>query len=97
MTGVIPLTASKSQILDVVLGGQNIRLDVMQRRTGVFMDVWQNNNLVVSNAICLTNTFIVRAPYLGLPGDFAFIDMQGSDDPDYTGLGSRWLLYYQGT
>lgn len=96
MTGVIPLTAARSQSLNATLDGQTIRLDVMQRRSGLFMNVWQGGSLVVSNAICLTNTFIVRAPYLGLPGDFAFFDMQGSDDPDYTGLGSRWLLYYSG-
>lgn len=96
MSGVIPLTATKSQILNIILGGINIRLDLLQRRSGIFMNVWQNDNLIVSNAICLTNTFIVRAPHLGLPGDFAFFDMQGNDDPDYTGLGLRWLLYYSG-
>ncbi|WP_321900039.1 hypothetical protein [Paraburkholderia heleia] len=28
------------------------------------------------------------------PGDLAFMDMQGADDPQYTGLGSRWLLVW---
>ncbi|MCP1257899.1 phage baseplate plug family protein [Acetobacter lambici] len=29
-----------------------------------------------------------------LPGDLAFADTQGTQDPDYTGLGSRFVLVY---
>lgn len=96
MAGIIPISPTPNQTFSVVLGGENIRIALYQRRTGVFMDVSKNDIRVVSGAICRTGTFIVRAPYLGLPGDFAFIDMQAMDDPDYTGFGSRFLLYYSG-
>lgn len=96
MSGLIPLSATPSQTLNVVLGGQNIRIDVQQRRTGVYLNVWQNDTQVVAGALAVTGTYIIRADYLGLPGDFAFIDLQGSDDPDYSGFGSRWVLYYSG-
>ncbi|MDL2169829.1 phage baseplate plug protein [Asaia sp. HumB] len=96
MAGIIPLAATPSQTLNVVLSGQNIRLDVQQRRTGIYLNVWQNETQVVSGTLALTGTYIVRAAYLGLPGDFAFIDLQGSDDPDYSGFGTRWFLFYSG-
>lgn len=96
MTGIIPLTATPYQTLNIVLDGQNIRLDVQQRRTGIYLNVWLNDVQVVAGALALTDTYIVRADYLGLPGDFAFIDLQGSDDPDYSGFGTRWFLFYSG-
>ena len=37
---------------------------------------------------------IVRDTYLGFLGDLAFFDLQGEDDPYYTGLGDRWVLGY---
>lgn len=96
MTGIIPLTSTPNQTINVSLSGQNVRLDILQRRTGVYVGVWRNDVRIVSNALALTNTYIIRADYLGLPGDFAFIDLQGSEDPDYRGFGTRWFLFYSG-
>jgi hypothetical protein len=36
----------------------------------------------------------VRDEYLGFIGDLAFFDTQGMTDPDWTGLGSRYILGY---
>lgn len=96
MAGVVPLVATKNQSLTVYLGGQSVRIDVQQRRTGVYLNIYLNDVRKVAGALALTNTYIVRADYLGLPGDFAFIDLQGSDDPNYAGFGSRWFLVYSG-
>ena len=37
---------------------------------------------------------IVRDLYLGFVGDFIWFDTQGSSDPIYMGLGSRFILVY---
>lgn len=37
---------------------------------------------------------IVRSAYLGFIGDLAFIDTQGTSDPIYAGLGTRFQLVY---
>lgn len=29
-----------------------------------------------------------------MSGDIAFFDTQGTSDPEYTGLGERWVLCY---
>lgn len=63
----------------------------------IFIDVYLNDVLIVGGVICNNNTKIIRNAYLGVSGDFAFQDTQGSDDPQYTGLGSRWLLIYYPT
>lgn len=60
----------------------------------LFMDVYLNDALVVGGVLCENQNLIIKNTYLGVVGDFAFADTQGSDDPQYTGLGSRWLLIY---
>lgn len=97
MTAVqIPLNATASQTLNVILNQQLVRLDVYQRSTGLYMDVWLNDTQIVAGAICQNLNPVVHADYLGLGGDFVFVDTQGSDDPTYGGLGGRYALTFVG-
>lgn len=91
----IPALPVASQSLNVTLSRQNVRLDIFQRSTGLFMNVWLNGTMIVAGAICQDRNWIVRYGYLGLPGDLSFLDTQGEDDPTYDGIGSRYLLIYQ--
>ena len=95
MTAVqIPLNATASQTLNVILNQRLVRLDVYQRSTGLYMDVWLNDTQIVAGAICQNLNPVVHADYLGLGGDFVFVDTQGSDDPTYDGLGDRFILTF---
>lgn len=96
MAGIIPLVATENQSVSISLGGQAVRLDVQTKRTGVYVNIYLNDVLTVAGSLARTNTYIVRSDYFGLPGDFAFIDLQGEDDPSYTGFGTRWFLFYSG-
>lgn len=96
MAGIVPLVATANQSVTLSLSGQSVRLDVQTRRTGVYVNVYLNDVLTVAGALALTNTYIVRRAYFGLPGDFSFIDLQGQDDPSYTAFGTRWFLFYSG-
>ena len=93
-TTQIPLQAVPDQTVQVYLGGQNCTLRVYQRRYGLFVDLYVNNALVRQGMQGLNRVRIVRDAYLGFTGDLAFIDGQGSSDPDYTGLGTRFILAY---
>ncbi|MFT8480346.1 phage baseplate plug protein [Gluconobacter oxydans] len=98
MTAVqIPLNATASQTLNVILNQQLVRLDVYQRSTGLYMDVWLNDTQIVAGAICQNLNPVVHADYLGLGGDFVFVDTQGSADPTYDGLGDRYVLTFMTT
>ncbi len=90
----IPLVATPSQRLTVTLAQQNCGLALYQKRTGLYLDLYIAGTLLVSAALCRDRIYLVRQAYLGFAGDLAFMDSQGSDDPQYTGLGTRWLLYY---
>jgi hypothetical protein len=60
----------------------------------LFIDVGINGKLIIGGVIAHDRCKIVRDPYLGFIGDLAFWDSQGTQDPDWTGLNSRYYLGY---
>jgi hypothetical protein len=99
MPSIVPVRAIPNQILTVQLSNQPTQLAIYQKSTGLFMDVYVNDSLIIGGVLCLNGKAIVRTAYLGFIGDFAFFDTQpssfsGPADPVYTGLGARWPLYY---
>lgn len=90
----IPLQPIPNQSISTTLASQNCRINIYQRTTGLFCDLYVDNALIIGGVICQNLNRIVRDVYLGFVGDFGFCDTQGDSDPDYTGLGSRYLLIY---
>lgn len=90
----IPLSATPSQALSVILGGQNCQINVYQKTTGLYVDLFVNNSPLVQGAIARNAVRIVRHAYVGFIGDLAFLDTQGESDPDSTGLGARYQFVY---
>lgn len=91
---IVPTIAVPSQTLTALINNQNTGLNIYQKGAYLFMDVLLNNTQVIGGVICQNLNVIIRNAYLGYIGDFAWIDTQGSDDPQYTGLNSRWFLGY---
>jgi len=91
---IVPVLAVPNQTLSILLANQLCQLTLRTRFYGLFMDVSVNDAPIVQGVICQNWNRIVRSAYLGFVGDFAFWDTQGKTDPAYTGLGSRYLLYY---
>src|SRR5882762_632794 len=91
---IIPLKAVPNQTLAVLLNNQACQLNIYQKAFGLFMDVLVSNRLIIGGVICQNYNRIVRSVYLGFQGDFLFADQQGDSDPDYTGLGTRFVLEY---
>jgi hypothetical protein len=92
----IPLAATPSQSLSVTLAQQNCGINVYQKSTGLYLDLFVAGNRVMSGVLCRDRVYLVRQAYLGFSGDLAFVDTQGEDDPQCTGLGTRWQLVYIG-
>jgi hypothetical protein len=86
-----------SQQLQVVLDGQNCVLLIYVMNQCMFMDV-SVNGIQISYAIqCKNLVSLVPTSYLGFDGWLVFYDTQGTSDPIYTGLGTRWVLLYLNT
>ena len=94
MSFAVPLQAVPNQTTQVVLAGQSCQINVYQTPYALFMDVYANDEPIKVGTICQDRNRIVRRLYLGFVGDFIFVDTQGTSDPFYSGLGSRFILVY---
>lgn len=90
----IPLQAVPSQVVSVVLARQNCQIHVFQKSAGLYVDLTVNDRRLLSTRLARNNVALVRHNYLGMAGDLMFIDMQGSNDPEYSGLDTRYKLVY---
>ena len=91
---IIPTQAVPSQQINVILGSQFCTINVYQKSTGLYLDLVSNSVSIINGVLCQDRNRLVRDAYLGFIGDLAFIDNEGTSDPDYTGLASRYSLAY---
>lgn len=90
----LPLQPVPSQSIAVILGGQNCQILIYQKPEGLFFDLNADGVEIVCAVIALNIVPLVCRTYAGFVGNLIFIDTQGSSDPTYDGLGSRYSLVY---
>lgn len=90
----IPTQPTPNQTMTINLANQVCQIDIYTTYLGLFVDLYVENVLIIGGVIAENLNRIVRSAYLGFVGDLVFNDSQGSLDPVYTGLGSRYQLYY---
>ena len=90
----INLQSVPSQQLQVVLDGQNCAISIYVKNQCMLFDIIVNGNLVASAVQCKNLVSLVPTSYLGFAGWLVIYDTQGTDDPIYTGIGTRWVLLY---
>lgn len=90
----IPLKQVPSQSLNVVLAGQPCTIDLRMIGGRQYFSLSVNGNVICINVLIVNFSRIVRAEYTGFIGDFAVIDTQGDEPPQYTGWGTRWILVF---
>lgn len=91
----IPLSASASQTLSVVLGGQACEIALRQNGANMYFDLTANGRSVVRTRIVRNKQLLLLdAKYRKFVGDFIFVDTLGDTQPEYSKLGTRYVLYY---
>jgi hypothetical protein len=91
----IPLAAEPNQTLAVVLGGQPCQIALRQNGANMYFDLRVNNaDIVLSRIVRNKQLLLLDSKYRGFRGDFLVNDSQGDTQPEYTGLDSRYFLYY---
>lgn len=91
---VISLDPVKEQTITATINDQPCTIRLVQRESGMYIDLYKNDAPVCLGVPCLYANKIVRYEYLGFAGDLVFLDTQGQGDPHYTGLGGRFTLNY---
>jgi hypothetical protein len=94
MSQIVPIQALPNQQVQCQLAGQACTFNIFQQAYGLYIDVYVGNAPIILGVIAENLNRIVRSLYLGFVGDLTFWDTQGTDDPIYTGLGSRFQLVY---
>lgn len=90
----IPLRPLPSQELSIVLNNQNCAISVYTRGSHLYFDLVKDNKNVTTGIICLNQNKLVPYKYMGFEGQLFFIDSQGTNDPTFDGLGTRFILLY---
>lgn len=88
------MQAVPSQNMTVSLSSQGCIINVWQKSYGLFLDLYANGQAVVNSRLCHDRTALVMYSYLPFIGDLYFVDTQGTTDPCYEGLGTRYALCY---
>lgn len=92
--GTITLTNDAAQQFQIVLDGQNCTISVYQKDETVYMDLFVNETPIFLGISCLDRVGIKLSDYMDFKGQLWFEDKNGTQNPQYTGFGERYLLYY---
>lgn len=90
----ITLKPIPAQQLSVTLGEQDCSIRLYQHSTGLYMDLSVSGDVIMAGVLCLNGNKLVRYQHLNFRGELFFADLLGSLDPEYSGLGDRFKLYY---
>ena len=91
----IPIKPIPAQVLIVVLSQQRCTITLQLRGDNLYFSLDVDGTQTVRNRIIRDRATLSGDAYLGLVGQIYMADTQGKSDPEYTGLGSRWLLMYE--
>lgn len=91
----VPISAVPAQMFKITLAEQTLQITLRQRATGLYADIWCAGTRVLSSVLCQDRTWLARNTATGLPGDLAFMDTQGTQDPQSTQLGTRYVLLWR--
>ena len=93
---VLPIQPVPSQTFQATLGTQNCSITLQQMSTGLFVSLSISGAPIISGKYANDRVNLIRQSYLGFVGWLYFVDSSGKGrDPDFSGLGSRYLLVYE--
>lgn len=94
----IPLQTVPSQTLAVTLARQAAQIALRQNGDSLYFSLSIGTRYFVRTRICRDRQrLLLDVKYKGFIGDFMFVDTQGTEDPQYAGLGgatARYQLVY---
>lgn len=90
----IPLDAIPYQTVSFMIGDKAVTVSLRQLGTSLYTSLWVDGEMINSNIRATNGGHICVFPTSEISTDLRLIDTVGSEDPQYDGLGSRWLLVY---
>lgn len=92
---IIPLENTPNQSFNIVLGEYNCVLHLYQRGEYLYLDLTADSVVIRQGAICLVDVDILNYKNNNFSGYLFFSDLMGLyGTPNYTELGSRYVLFF---
>ena len=93
----IPLSQIPNQVVSVVVNDQAFQIEIRQLGGSVYTTTTVDGELIASSVRAVANGSITPWPSSSVNTQVIWVDMQGDDDPQYQGLGGRWVLAFEAT
>jgi len=90
----VPIKPVPSQNFYIVINQLVNSINLYTRGNYLYFDLTVNNVPITRCTICRNIAKLVKQGYLGYDANFVFLDTEGETDPVYTGLGTRYKLFY---
>jgi hypothetical protein len=90
----VPVNPLPAQKLERVINGQRCSIRLVWRHEKLFCDLSVNNEPIWLGLVIHNCTPFKNFRVTDFVGNLAFIDYEGANDPHYSGLGSRYRLFY---
>lgn len=81
---IVPLRPVPNQSVSCVLNGISHTLEINTRRGSLYLTLWRGDAFVLHNRVLRS--------YAPVDYGLQLVDTEGTDEPQYEGLGSRWQL-----
>lgn len=90
----LPIKPEPNQRFSCVLDNQNCTFELYQRYDRLYANVYVNEEAIVLGSVCLDCVSIVQKATTAFTGFLSFMDVLGTDAPQWEGLGDRWQLVF---
>lgn len=90
----VPLSSLPSQELSLVLGNQDVTVRVLTRGDYLYLDILKESTPVIQGQLIVTGQNLLPSGLSNFVGNFQMVDINGTSDPVYTGLGTQYRLLY---
>lgn len=90
----IPLTQVVSQEFEIILKEQSCTLAVYQKDENVFVDLTVDGTVIFAGMKALDRQGLKISDYMAFNGQLWFEDLNGTENPNFSEFGTRFIMYY---
>ena len=92
----VPLNPIPWQKLSIVLDGQACDIEVRQIGARLFASLVADGETIGTSVLAVNGGRLNLYPHPAFKGVLRWIDTTADEPPQYDGLGTRWMLCYEG-
>lgn len=90
----IPLTAIPHQLVATIVNGQAVQIEVRQMGSSLYTSCMVDGVQINRNVRAVNHGEVLPWSDFRVGSQIEWVDTQGDDDPQFDGLGSRWLMCF---